>query len=87
MTRMVKGGSSYLSQSELPVTFGLGKPGSAKNLRLQIVWPSGHKDAVSDIKPNQIVTIQEGKGIVTAAPIHFSPEAPRPSAASTPGKH
>jgi hypothetical protein len=87
MTRMVKGGSSYLSQSELPVTFGLGKPGSAKNLRLQIAWPSGHKDAVSDIKPNQIVTIQEGKGIVTAAPIHFSPEAPRPSAASTPGKH
>ena len=27
MTRMVKSGSSYLSQSELPVTFGLGKPG------------------------------------------------------------
>jgi hypothetical protein len=72
MTRMVKGGSSYLSQSELPLTFGLGKPGSTKIVRLQIVWPSGRKDVIADLKPNQIVTIQEGKGIVSAAPIHFA---------------
>ena len=75
MTRMVKGGSSYLSQSELPVTFGLGKPGSAKSLRLQIIWPSGRKDSIADVKPNQFLSIQEGKGIVTATPIRFSPEA------------
>jgi enediyne biosynthesis protein E4 len=72
LTRMVKGGSSYLSQSELPVTFGLGKPGTAKSLRLEILWPSGHKDALADLKPNQFVTIQEGKGILSAIPIHFS---------------
>jgi hypothetical protein len=72
MTRMVKGGSSYLSQSELPLTFGLGKPGSTKIVRLQIVWPSGRKDVIADLKPNQIVTIQESKGIVSAAPIHFA---------------
>jgi hypothetical protein len=72
MTRMVKGGSSYLSQSELPLTFGLGKPGSAKIVGMQIVWPSGRKDTISDLKPNQFVTIQEGKGIVAAAPIHFA---------------
>src|SRR5271170_5057830 len=72
MTRMVKGGSSYLSQSELPLTFGLGKPGSAKSSRLQIVWPSGHKDSIADVKPNQFITIQEGKGIVSAAPIQFA---------------
>ncbi|HMD09461.1 MAG TPA: CRTAC1 family protein [Candidatus Acidoferrum sp.] len=72
ITRMVKGGSSYLSQSELPLTFGLGKPGSLKSVRLQIVWPSGHKDTIGDAKPNQFVTIQEGKGIVSAAPIRFS---------------
>jgi hypothetical protein len=71
MTRMVKGGSSYLSQSELPLTFGLGKPGSTRIVRLQIVWPSGRKDSIADLKPNQFVTIQEGKGIVLAAPIHF----------------
>jgi enediyne biosynthesis protein E4 len=77
MTRMVKGGSSYLSQSELPLTFGLGKPGTVKNLRLEIAWPSGHKDALADVKPNQFVTIQEGKGIIAAAPIYFTP-APTP---------
>ena len=33
---MVKSGSSYLSQSELPVTFGLGKPEEGKSVSLQI---------------------------------------------------
>jgi enediyne biosynthesis protein E4 len=74
-TRMVKGGSSYLSQSELTLTFGLGKSGSVKSVRLQIVWPSGHKDSLPDIKPNQFVTIQEGKGAVSASPIHFASTA------------
>jgi enediyne biosynthesis protein E4 len=69
LARMVKGGSSYLSQSELPLTFGLGKPGSVKSLRLQILWPSGRKDSTADIKPNQFLIIQEGKGIISAAPI------------------
>jgi hypothetical protein len=72
LSRMVKGGSSYLSQSELPLTFGLGKPGTAKSLRLQIVWPSGHKDSLDSVKPNQFLIIQEGKGIVSAAPIQFA---------------
>jgi hypothetical protein len=38
-TRMVKTGSSYLSQSELPLTFGLGKRDKAD--RIVIEWPSG----------------------------------------------
>ena len=71
LARMVKGGSSYLSQSELPLTFGLGKPGSNKIVRMQIDWPSGRKDSIVDLKPNQFVTIQEGKGIISATPIHF----------------
>jgi len=75
LARMVKGGSSYLSQSELPLTFGLGKPGSTRIVRMQIVWPSGRKDSIADIKPNHFVTIQEGKGIVSAAPLHLAPGA------------
>src|ERR1700692_2333287 len=35
---MVKTGSSYLSQSELPFTFGLGKPETGKAVSLEIVW-------------------------------------------------
>jgi enediyne biosynthesis protein E4 len=66
---MVKTGSSYLSQSELPVTFGLGKPEDGKTVSLAIVWPSGQKDSIRDIKPNQFITVKEGKGIISALPI------------------
>jgi hypothetical protein len=72
LSRMVKDGSSYLSQSELPLTFGLGKPGNTKSIRLQIHWPSGRKDSIADIKPNQSLTIQEGKGIVATTRIKFA---------------
>ncbi|MBS1865160.1 MAG: CRTAC1 family protein [Acidobacteria bacterium] len=71
-TRVVKGGSSYLSQSELTLTFGLGKAGGVKSARLQIVWPSGQKETLADVKTNQVVTVKEGKGIISSAPIHFT---------------
>jgi hypothetical protein len=76
---MVKTGSSYCSQSELPLVFGLGAPEEGRMLSLEIVWPSGQKDSISEIKPNQSITVQEGKGIVLAAPIVFSRPAPSPS--------
>jgi len=69
---MVKTGSSYLSQSELPLTFGLGKPGVGKTVSLEIVWPSGQKDTIPDVGPNQFITVKEGKGIISAQPIIFS---------------
>jgi hypothetical protein len=78
LVRMVKGGSSYLSQSELPLTFGLGKPGSVSNVQLKIVWPSGRKDAITAAKPNQFLTIHEGKGILSAGPINFAATATLP---------
>jgi hypothetical protein len=67
--QMVKSGSSYLSQSEMPLTFGLGKPEENKSLTLKIVWPSGKTDSIAGIKPNQFITVQEGKGIISAQPI------------------
>ncbi len=69
---MVKTGSSYLSQSELPLTFGLGKPEEGKTVSLTIAWPSGQKDSIANIKPDQFITVQEGKGIVSARPIVFA---------------
>jgi hypothetical protein len=74
--QMVKSGSSYLSQSEMPLTFGLGKPEENKSLTLQIVWPSGKTDSVTGIKPNQIITVQEGKGIISSQPITFVRASP-----------
>jgi enediyne biosynthesis protein E4 len=69
---MVKTGSSYLSQSELPLTFGLGKPEAGKIVSLEIVWPSGQKDTIPEVKPNQFITVKEGKGITAAQSIVFS---------------
>jgi hypothetical protein len=69
---MVKTGSSYLSQSELPLTFGLGKPEDGKTVSLEIVWPSGQKDAIANVTANQCITVKEGKGIVSAQPIVLS---------------
>ena len=76
---MVKTGSSYLSQSELPLTFGLGKPDPGKIMSVEILWPSGQKDTIPNVKPNQFITVKEGKGIISAQPIIFSRSAPRPS--------
>jgi hypothetical protein len=69
---MVKTGSSYLSQNELPLTFGLGRPEPNKTVNVEIVWPSGVKDSISKVKANQFITVQEGKGIVSTQPIVFT---------------
>jgi hypothetical protein len=76
---MVKTGSSYLSQSELPLTFGLGKPEAGKTVSVEIVWPSGQKDTIPDVKPNQFITVKEGKGTISAQPIVFSQVGSRQS--------
>jgi hypothetical protein len=79
---MVKTGSSYCSQSELPLTFGLGK--ADKPYVIEISWPSGEVDKIPDVKANQSLTIQEGKGITSAAPIVFAKVEQQPAASPTP---
>jgi hypothetical protein len=69
---VVKSGSSYLSQSELPVTFGLGRPEPDKIVKLDIAWPSGRKESISGIKANESITVTEGKGITLRQPIAFA---------------
>jgi hypothetical protein len=73
MVQMVKTGSSYLSQSELPLTFGLGKPAPGKTVNVEIAWPSGRKESLPHVAADQFITVQEGKGIVSARSIDFSP--------------
>jgi hypothetical protein len=78
---MVRTGSSYCSQSELPLTFGLGKPEEGITLNIEISWPGGQKETIPNIKPNQSIVILEGKGITNQEPIVFvhTPPAPSPS--------
>jgi hypothetical protein len=68
LQRMVKTGSGYLSQSELPVTFGLGKHDPARKMELTVVWPSGQKDVIGSLGSNQSITVQEGKGRIPSHP-------------------
>jgi hypothetical protein len=83
---MVRTGSSYASQSELPLVFGLGKPEEGLTLTVDVVWPGGQRDSASSIKPNQSIVIQEGKGVTTSAPIAFVLQ-PTPSPSTTPSPH
>jgi len=60
--RMVKGGSSYLSQSELPVTFGLEKRDRIE--RVVVDWPSGRTEEYKNLAAGRCYECTEGKGIV-----------------------
>ncbi len=59
----VRSGSSYASQSDLALTFGLGKDTSVTNISVE--WPSGTKQSFKNIPANKLVTIDEAKGIVS----------------------
>jgi enediyne biosynthesis protein E4 len=65
--QIVKTGSSYASQSELPLTFGLGGATGVDSMKVR--WPSGRVDSVGALKANQLVTIKEGAGIVSTVAI------------------
>jgi hypothetical protein len=60
-TRMVRSGSSYLSQSELPVTFGVGR---AEQIgRVVIDWPSGRSEEYKQLGTGRSFQVIEAKGI------------------------
>ena len=56
----VRSGGSYLSQNDFRLHFGLGE--ATKVDRIEVSWPSGRKEFFSDLKANQIVVLEEGKG-------------------------
>jgi hypothetical protein len=62
--QMLRSGSSYLSASELVLTFGLAQHAQADSVELR--WPSGQMDKLSSLAAGQTVTITEGKGITAS---------------------
>ncbi len=60
-SRMVRSGSSYLSQSELPVTFGVGRRDRVD--RVVIRWPRGRVEEFRNLKTARRYECVEGKGI------------------------
>ena len=59
--RVIKGSSSYLSQSELPVTFGVGKRDKVD--RVVIEWPNGRTEDYKALDAGRGYSCTESKGI------------------------
>ncbi|MBM3265571.1 MAG: CRTAC1 family protein, partial [candidate division Zixibacteria bacterium] len=62
---VVRSGSSYCSQSDLALTFGLGK--DTQVTALEIEWPGGAKQKFTNLKADQALVIDETKGILPSA--------------------
>jgi len=63
-TQMLRSGSSYLSASELVLTFGLGQQTKADSIEIR--WPSGQVDKLGATNAGQTVTVTEAKGATTS---------------------
>jgi hypothetical protein len=57
-----KGGMSYMSASDPRIFFGLGK--RTKIESLEITWPSGQVEKLTNVPIDQIIAVKEGLGIV-----------------------
>jgi len=64
--QMLRSGSSYMSQSELVLTFGLGQATRADAIEVQ--WPSGQVDRIPATAGDDTVIVEEGRGEVATRP-------------------
>jgi enediyne biosynthesis protein E4 len=60
-SRLVHSGSSYLSQSELPITFGVGKADQVE--RISIHWPNGRAEEFKNLSAGKAYQAIESKGL------------------------
>ncbi len=59
---VVRSGSSYASQSDLALVFGLGQDPVVSSI--EVAWPSGTKQKFTNVSANQFITIDETRGIL-----------------------
>jgi hypothetical protein len=71
--REVKGGSSYISQNDLRLHFGLER--ATKMDEVTVRWPNGESETLKDVPADFIYTIVEGQGIKERAALP-PPDAP-----------
>ena len=71
----------YLSQSELVLTFGLGN--ATRVNAMEIAWPSGQVDRLSNVDSGQTITVEEGKGIISSRKYQNHPSMGAPARVST----
>jgi hypothetical protein len=66
-SQMLRSGSSYLSSSELVLTFGLA--GHLQADSVEVRWPSGQTDHLKNVAAGQIVTVRENQGAIATKPL------------------
>lgn len=66
LTGEVRSGSTFMSQGDFRLHFGLGGVAAAESVEVQ--WPDGTLEKIGSIKAGQVVTITEGKGVVASTP-------------------
>jgi hypothetical protein len=69
----VRSGGSYISQSDFRLHFGLGKAITAD---LVVRWVDGKTESLPAVTAGQMVTVQEGRGIVHRRPFAAGNQAP-----------
>jgi hypothetical protein len=79
-TDEIHSGGSYLSQNDLRLHFGLAN--ATKIDRVEIRWPSGKVDTLTDLPADQFYSVLEGAGVVPAERIRPTPPAKSKPAAS-----
>ncbi len=71
MIAEVRSGGSYVSQNDLRLRFGLGS--ATKADRVEIRWPDGHTDTLTDVVGDGIVTVQYGGRVISSIPYRSFP--------------
>jgi len=73
-TEEIHSGGSYLSQNDLRIHFGLA---AAKKIdAVEIRWPSGKIETLSELAPDKFYSVLEGQGVVS--PDRIRPPIPKP---------
>jgi hypothetical protein len=63
-SQMLRSGSSYLSASELVLTYGLAQHDQADSVEIR--WPSGQVEKLSNVAAGQTITVTEGQGLTSS---------------------
>jgi hypothetical protein len=66
----VRSGGSFISQNDFRLHFGIGKSASAD---LSVRWPDGKSETFPAVAANQIVTVEQGRGIIRKQPYVQAP--------------